>query len=82
MDVREIKEKVDGLHLQVGDRVKVTNWIRHRLHLEIVPTTFGHGPLSNVRVVDTGEIATIGRAELDQWLAQEDTEVERRNAGQ
>lgn len=78
MDIKEAIEKAKARGLYVGDVVRVTNWIHKRLELEILPSTFRTGETSNVRVLPSGEIATIGRVELVQWIAQEDTEVIRK----
>ena len=77
MNIDEAIAKAKALGLYVGDRVTFTNWIHKRIEIEILRSTFSQGITSNVRVVATGEIATVGRAELVQWLAQPDTEVQR-----
>ena len=82
MQIKEIYEKVSKMGLYVGDQVIVTNWIHKRLHLEILPSTFKNGRESNVRVVADGSIATVGRDELREWIAQEDTEVIRLGTGE
>lgn len=82
MQIKEIYEKVSKMGLYVGDQVIVTNWIHKRLHLEILPSTFKNSRESNVRVVADGSIATVGRDELLEWIAQEDTEVIRLGTGE
>ncbi len=77
MNIDEATKKVKALGLYVGDRVTVTNWIHKRIHLEILTSTFKTGVTSNVRVLPSGEIATVGKTELLLWIAQPDTVVER-----
>ena len=75
MTLKEMNDFIRALGLYVGDQVKVTNWIHKRIHIEIIEGTFREGDTSFVKVVPTGEIWGVGKAELMEWLTQSDTEI-------